>query len=80
MIARYHHRLRGGFDVRFEYTFGKALNDHFEGGGNEEQITTCRACDKGTASFDIKHRAVASMIYQVPFGRGRRFGNSRRLL
>jgi hypothetical protein len=76
LIARYHHRSRYGLDVRFEYTYGKALNDHFEGGANEEQITNCRSCDKGPASFDIKHRAVASLIYQVPFGRGRQFGGS----
>lgn len=74
LVGRYHHRTRGGLDLRFEYTYGKALNDHFEGGSNEEQITNCRRCDKGSASFDIKHRAVASLIYQLPFGRGRRFG------
>lgn len=76
VIGRYHHRTGNGLNLRFEYTFGKALNDHFEGGANEEQITNCRRCDKGPASFDIKHRAVASVIYQVPFGRGRRFGGS----
>lgn len=76
LVGRYHHKTRAGLDLRFEYTFGKALNDHFEGGSNEEQITNCRACDKGPASFDIKHRAVASLIYQLPYGRGRRFGHN----
>jgi len=76
MIARYQHRTRGGLDFRFEYTFAKALDDHFEGGANEEQITNCRRCDKGPASFDIKHRAVISLIYQVPFGRDRQFGRT----
>jgi hypothetical protein len=74
MVARYHHRTRNGLDLRFEYTFGKALNDHFEGGANEEQVANCRECDKGPASFDVKHRAVMSLIYQLPFGRGRQFG------
>ncbi|HMJ60414.1 MAG TPA: TonB-dependent receptor [Bryobacteraceae bacterium] len=74
MVARYHHRTKYGLDLRFEYTFGKALNDHFEGGSNEEQITNCRQCDKGPASFDVKHRAVMSLIYQLPFGHGRQFG------
>ncbi len=76
MIARYHHKTRSGLDLRIEYTFGKALNDHFEGGSNEEQIANCRACDKGPASFDIKHRTVASLIYTLPVGRGRQFGRS----
>ena len=80
LITRYIHRTRGGLEARLEYTFGKALNDHFEGGTNEEQITNCRACDKGNASFDVKHRAVASLIYRVPYGHGRRFGSSAPLL
>src|SRR5262249_2620006 len=31
--------------------------------------------ERGLAEFDIKHRFVASYIYELPFGRGRRFGN-----
>jgi hypothetical protein len=74
MIARYHHQTQGGLDFRFEYTFAKAINDHFQGGGNESQVTNCRACGKASASFDVKHRAAASMIYRLPFGKGRTFG------
>ncbi|MEJ7608108.1 MAG: carboxypeptidase-like regulatory domain-containing protein [Bryobacteraceae bacterium] len=46
LIARYHHQTQAGLDLRFEYTFGKALNDHFQGGANESQISTCRAATK----------------------------------
>lgn len=74
MITRYHHQSQSGLDFRFEYTFGKAINDHFQGGANESQVTNCRACNKGPASFDVKHRAVASVIYRLPFGKGRTFG------
>ena len=70
LIARYIHTARGGLSSRFEYTYGKAIDDSFEGGSNESQISTCRACDKGPASFDIKHRVVASIIYKLPFGKG----------
>ena len=75
-IARIYHQNRGGLNLRFEYTFGKAIDDHFEGGSNESQIAACRACDRGSSSFDTKHRAVASVIYRLPFGKGRRFGGS----
>jgi hypothetical protein len=68
LIARWHHQSTRGLDLRFEYTFGKAINDHFQGGANESQITNCRACGKGVSSFDVKHRAVASVIYRLPFG------------
>ncbi|MGH9628559.1 MAG: carboxypeptidase regulatory-like domain-containing protein [Bryobacteraceae bacterium] len=76
LIARYHHQTESGLDLRFEYTLGKAINDHFQGGANDSQVSTCRACDKGPASFDVKHRAVASLIYRLPFGRGRAFGRN----
>lgn len=76
MIARYHHQSRSGLDFRFEYTFGKAINDHFQGGANESQVTNCRACGKAVASFDVKHRAVASAIYRLPFGKDRSFGKN----
>ena len=36
--------------------------------------TTCGA-ERGLAEFDVKHRFVASYIWELPFGRGRRFGN-----
>ena len=71
VIGRYIHNSAGGLSSRFEYTFGKVLSD---GGNNESQIASCRACDRGPSSFDIKHRATASLIYRVPFGHGRRFG------
>lgn len=74
LVARYHHQTSSGLDLRFEYTYGKAINDHFQGGANDSQVATCRACDKGPASFDVKHRAVASLIYRLPIGRGRTFG------
>jgi hypothetical protein len=74
MIARYHHQSSSGLDFRFEYTFAKAINDHFQGGNNESQVTNCRACGKGAASFDVKHRAVASLIYRIPVGKGRKYG------
>ena len=31
--------------------------------------------DRGPAEFDITHRFVASYIWELPFGHGRRFGN-----
>lgn len=76
MIARYHHQTRSGLNLRFEYTFGKALNDHFEGGSNLSQVAACRACDKGPAGYDVKHRAVLSAIYKLPFGRQATFGKN----
>lgn len=65
----------GGLNLNFEYTWSRALNDSWEGAASTNaQITQCRACDKGDASFDVRHRGVVSAIYDVPYGRGRTHG------
>src|SRR5262249_18832378 len=77
LITRYEHRAAAGLNLRFEYTFGKALIDTgWEGGGNQSQIASCRSCDKAPASFNVAHRAVMRPIYGLPFGRGRSFGRT----
>jgi hypothetical protein len=77
LIGKYEHRTAAGLNLRFEYTFAKTLTDGWEGGGStQSQIADCRACDKGATSFDARHRAVISTIYDLPFGRGRAFGKN----
>ncbi len=76
-LAKFNHRAGQGLNLRLEYTFSKALTDAFEGAaGMPSQIADCRGCDKGFASFDQRHRVVGSAIYEVPFGKGRRFGST----
>jgi hypothetical protein len=73
MIARYHHRITGGLNLRFDYTFAKALTDAWQSSQSTgNQIATCRKCDKGPATFDVKQRAVASAVWEIPYGRGGR--------
>jgi hypothetical protein len=76
-LTKFNFRLASGLNLNTEYTWAKALNDSWEGASSTNaQITTCRRCDKGYASFDVRHRAVVSTIYDVPFGKGRRFGGN----
>ena len=71
------------------YTWGKALTgspDHIStsGGGAGVDTGTFRspqdgnnvAADRGLAEFDVKHRFVASYVYELPFGHGRRYGTN----
>ncbi|MBI3697069.1 MAG: TonB-dependent receptor [Acidobacteria bacterium] len=77
LFAKYNHRAGAGLNLRLEYTFSKALADGWESGSaTESQITICRRCDKGYPSFDVRHRLVASTIYTLPFGRGRKLGRN----
>jgi hypothetical protein len=86
--TRLEKRFSAGLTGLISYTWGKALTqspDHIStsGGGAGVDVGTFRQpqdgnnlrAERGLAEFDIKHRFVASYIYELPFGRGRRFGN-----
>ena len=81
-------RFSKGLSGMVSYTLGEALTDapdHIStsGGGagidtgvfREPQDGNNLRAERGPAEFDIRHRFVASYIYELPFGRGRRFGD-----
>ena len=77
LIGKYQHRTTHGLNLLFEYTFGKALTDAWQFSIlPSAQITDCRSCDKGPATFDVRQRAIASAVWEIPFGRGQRYGSS----
>ena len=84
--TRLEKRFSKGLTGLISYTWGKALTqspDHIStsGGGAGVDIGTFRQpqdgnnlrAERGLAEFDIKHRFVASYIYELPFGRGKAF-------
>ncbi len=75
LIAKYEHRAAYGLNLRFEYALAKAITDtwQFNVAANN-QISDCRACAKGPATFDVRQRMVGSVVWAVPYGRGYRFG------
>jgi hypothetical protein len=74
--AKFQHRSGAGLNFRTEYTWAKGLTDGWEAGGaTNAQVSDFRALDKDHTSFDVRHRAVASIIWDLPYGRGRRFGS-----
>jgi hypothetical protein len=77
LIAKYEYRMRSAVNARFEYAFAKALTDSWQSLlGIQNQISQCRSCSKGPATFDVRHRAAASLMAELPFGRGKFFGGS----
>jgi hypothetical protein len=76
MLLKYQHQFSDGLTVLANYTFQKALSDAFEPNGPavNTQISGCRSCDKGPLAYSIPHSFVISTVYDLPFGRGRRFG------
>jgi len=69
-----------GLTTLVGYTFSKALDDSSAIRGTAADFAPenalCRACDYGPSSFNVPHRLVASILYALPFGRGKRFLNS----
>ncbi|MBI1791885.1 MAG: TonB-dependent receptor [Acidobacteria bacterium] len=73
-------RFSHGLQALFSYTYGKAVDfggSAGSGGGSTggPQTITCIRCGRGASGYDIKHRAVASYVYDLPFGAGRKFLN-----
>ena len=82
-------RFSGGLSALLSYTWSKALTeapDHIStsGGGpgidtgtfREPQDGNNLKVERGLAEFDIKQRFVASYVYELPFGQGRRWGQN----
>jgi hypothetical protein len=79
-IARAEKRFSHGFNLLATYTYSKALGNTtvLQGLGNdvnEYSNAYDRRADYGPTDNDIRHRITWASVYQVPFGRGRRFGN-----
>lgn len=68
---RYHH----GLFVTGFYTWSKNLTDADTDGGVSGVTYYNRRLEKARSNFDVSHRFVGTFIYELPYGKGRRFGN-----
>jgi hypothetical protein len=86
--ARLEKRFANGFTFLGSYTWGKALTespDHLSTSGagagfdvgtfKEPQNPNNLKAERGLAEFDIQHRFVASYVWELPFGQGRRYAS-----
>ena len=78
--TRFERRFGGGASMMLSYTWSKSMADSSDGIWNDSQGTLrnwyCRACERSLTSYDIPHRMVINFNYELPFGKGKRFGNS----
>ena len=71
--VRIEKRMSGGLTFNSFYTMSKTLTET-EGEGGDNGITFYnRRLEKGRASYDVRHRFVTVLSYDLPFGKGRRF-------
>jgi len=83
LSVRAEHRLANGLYVLNSFTWSKALGDSEQAlevypgytVANAQNIHDL-AAEKGPTSFDLKFIDVTSVVYELPFGKGRRFATS----
>lgn len=62
-------RFSQGLQMQLAYTMQKSLDD----GLSHQDSYNIRA-DRALSDIDVKHRAVIYGLYELPFGRGRKYG------
>ena len=76
--AQLQHKWRNGLVVTSAYTFSKLIddvdaNDRVNGAGVQNAYNL--HADRGIASSDVPQRSVTNFVYQLPLGRGGKFGS-----
>jgi hypothetical protein len=74
-------RFSNGASLLVAYTWSKLIDDvsttvGFLGQASARQNVFDRAAERAIGSQDISHRFVTSFVYDLPFGKGKRFGNN----
>jgi len=76
MQTRVEKRARGGLTMSLAYTWSHfmANGGNINGGGNAPpQDARCYRCEWGSMPEDRRHIAVFNHVWELPFGKGRRF-------
>ena len=71
-------RYSNGLTYLAGYTWAKSLDTataiRNQGGDTLfPQNSYCRSCERARSSHDVRHRFVTSAVWELPFGRGRRY-------
>jgi hypothetical protein len=71
-------RLAGGLRFQASYTFAKGLSDFIGSQGDTNSFLTLRDTNREYAQFNNTHQFLANAIYQLPFGRSRKYWRNTR--
>jgi hypothetical protein len=78
--AQAERRFKNGYSLLAAYTYGHSIDNGPSqvDVANAPQNALDFAAERGSSTFDIRHRLVVSSVYELPFGRGKAFlANSR---
>jgi Carboxypeptidase regulatory-like domain/TonB dependent receptor/TonB-dependent Receptor Plug Domain len=76
LAVRLERRYSNGLSLLASYTYSHSIDQGGGSGDGESAIQDPRniAANTGSSDFDIRHRLVTSIVYQLPFGKGRGLG------
>lgn len=68
-------QFRSGVSFSANYMWSHAINDGPNGGGEADyaENNACRSCEVASSDFDVRHTFTANTVYELPFGKGRRY-------
>lgn len=67
-------RFSNGFQLLMAHTWMKSIDTDSAGAWGTPNLNPANfQLDKGPSDFNIPHRSVASIVYELPFGKGKRF-------
>lgn len=67
-------RYSSGFHFLGAYTWAKAMDHAWTQDACCQQDIDNLAAEKGLAPHDVRHRFTSNVIYELPFGKGKRWG------
>jgi hypothetical protein len=82
MLLRFERKFASGFSLLSSYTWSKAITNAPQfrnaGGANGSENSPAQntydlRAERGLASFDLRHRMVNSLVWDLPFGKDRAF-------
>jgi hypothetical protein len=70
-------RFTHGLLFQANYMWSHAIGDGSIGSGEaiSFQNQACRACDRSSTTYDVRHVLTTNAVYQLPFGTGKQFLN-----
>ncbi len=76
--------FRRGLLFSMNYTWSHEIDDGSMGSGDGDslapEIVACRACDRASGIWDVRHAVNANAVYELPFGAGKAFLNQQGFL
>ena len=79
--VKYNHSFSAGLSVLMTYRWSKALDNGPEdfigwGTGNQWRDSYNTMLDYNISTHDVPHSFATALVYDLPYGRGKRWGNS----